>query len=58
MIIASKETYDLFFNAFGRDSFDGAGAIMDSIFNRGYSCPNASWNGTSSRSARASPPTT
>ncbi|HNP34683.1 MAG TPA: M4 family metallopeptidase [Woeseiaceae bacterium] len=46
MIIASKETYDLFANAFGRDSFDGAGATMDSIFNRGYSCPNASWNGT------------
>ena len=20
--------------------------MMDSIFNRGYSCPNASWNGT------------
>ena len=46
MIIASEETYDFFFESFGRDSFDGAGAIMDSIFNRGYSCPNASWNGT------------
>jgi Zn-dependent metalloprotease len=46
MIIASKETYDLYFNGFGRDSFDGAGKKMDSIFNRGYSCPNASWNGT------------
>jgi bacillolysin len=46
MIQASKETYDLFSNAFGRDSFDGAGATMDAIFNRGYSCPNASWNGT------------
>ena len=46
MILASKETYDLFFNAFGRDSFDGAGATMDAIFNRGYNCPNASWNGT------------
>ncbi|MDQ3175869.1 MAG: hypothetical protein M3Q91_19510, partial [Acidobacteriota bacterium] len=23
-----------------------SGAIMDAIFNRGYSCPNASWNGT------------
>ena len=46
MIIASKETYDFFYNAFGRDSFDGAGATMDAIFNRGYSCPNASWNGT------------
>ncbi|MBT9491899.1 MAG: M4 family metallopeptidase [Paucibacter sp.] len=46
MIAASKETYDLFKNAFGRDSFDGKGATMDSIFNRGDACPNASWNGT------------
>ena len=46
MILSSKDTYDLYSNAFGRDSFDGAGATMDSIFNRGYSCPNASWNGT------------
>ena len=45
MLMASQETYDLFSNAFGRDSFDGAGANMDSVFNRGYSCPNASWNG-------------
>jgi Zn-dependent metalloprotease len=45
MILASKETYDFFFNAFGRDSFDGEGAIMDAIFDRGYGCPNASWNG-------------
>ncbi|HSB36370.1 MAG TPA: PA domain-containing protein, partial [Thermoanaerobaculia bacterium] len=46
MITSSKETYDYFFEAFKRDSFDGAGAMMDSIFNRGYQCPNASWNGT------------
>ena len=46
MIYASGETYDLFFNAFGRDGFDGAGATMDAIFNRGNGCPNASWNGT------------
>ncbi|HEX9187041.1 MAG TPA: PA domain-containing protein, partial [Vicinamibacteria bacterium] len=45
MIYASKETYDLFSNAFGRDSFDASGGIMDSIFNRGNGCPNASWNG-------------
>ena len=45
MIRASKETYDLFWNAFRRDSYDGAGATMDSVFNRGDSCPNASWNG-------------
>lgn len=46
MIAASGEIYDLFKNAFGRDSFDGKGATMDSIFNRGNGCPNASWNGT------------
>ncbi|ALT78830.1 hypothetical protein AT984_18215 [Paucibacter sp. KCTC 42545] len=46
MISASGEIYDLFKNAFGRDSFDGKGATMDSIFNRGNGCPNASWNGT------------
>lgn len=46
MIQASKEVYDLFTRGFGRDSFDGAGKKMDSIFNRGYSCPNASWNST------------
>jgi len=46
MIQASGDVYDLFKNAFGRDSFDGNGARMDSIFNRGNGCPNASWNGT------------
>lgn len=46
MILSSKDTYDLYSHAFARDSFDASGAIMDSIFNRGYSCPNASWNGT------------
>jgi Zn-dependent metalloprotease len=47
MIYASGETYDLFSNAFGRDSFDGLGATMDAIFNRGGEgqCPKASWNG-------------
>jgi Zn-dependent metalloprotease len=45
MIIASQETYDFFNDAFGRDSFDGEGTAMDAIFDRGYGCPNASWNG-------------
>ena len=45
MITSSKEVYDFYKNAFGRDSYDGAGHILDSIFNRGYGCPNASWNG-------------
>src|SRR5262245_20713064 len=38
MITSSKETYDFYRNAFGRDSFDGAGAIMDAIFDRGNAC--------------------
>jgi bacillolysin len=46
MIVASKETYDFFRRTFGRDSFDNDGTTMDAIFNRGYDCPNASWNGT------------
>lgn len=45
MIQVSKETYDLYKRAFNRDSFDGAGGQMISIFNRGNACPNASWNG-------------
>jgi Zn-dependent metalloprotease len=45
MILASSDVYDLFSKAFGRDSYDGNGARMDSIFNRGDSCPNASWGG-------------
>jgi len=46
MIVASKEVYDFFKKTFGRDSFDDKGTAMDAIFDRGYSCPNASWNGT------------
>src|SRR5258706_120648 len=46
MIRSSKEVYDTYKNAFGYESFDGAGAQMDAIFNRGNACPNASWHGT------------
>lgn len=46
MLSASSEIYDLFKLAFGRDSYNGSGAVMDSVFNRGDGCPNASWNGT------------
>jgi bacillolysin len=46
MVLASRDIHGVFLNAFGYDSFDGAGATMDAIFNRGYDCPNASWNGT------------
>lgn len=46
MIAASSDVHDFFKRAFGRDSFNGAGATMDSIFNRGWGCVNASWNGS------------
>lgn len=45
MIAASSDVYDFFKTAFGRDSFNGTGGTMDSIYNRGNGCPNASWNG-------------
>ena len=35
VIASTKETYDLFKNGFGRDSFDGAGSVMYSIFDSG-----------------------
>jgi Zn-dependent metalloprotease len=39
------ESYNFYFNTFGRDSFDGAGSTMHGVFRRTASCPNASWNG-------------
>ncbi|HXW01065.1 MAG TPA: PA domain-containing protein, partial [Anaerolineae bacterium] len=46
LISGSGETYNLFFNAFGRDSFNGAGAIMHTVNNDPtIACPNANWNG-------------
>ena len=42
----SGDAYYHFFNAFGRDSYDGAGAEMQSVNNDPtISCPNANWNG-------------
>ena len=42
----SGEAYYYFFNAFGRDSWDGAGAEMQSVNNDPtIACPNANWNG-------------
>jgi Zn-dependent metalloprotease len=45
VITFSGESYELFSNAFGRDSYDGAGATMHGVFRRTQTCPNASWNG-------------
>ncbi|HZA49400.1 MAG TPA: M4 family metallopeptidase, partial [Myxococcaceae bacterium] len=46
LIVGTKEAYDLFKNAFGVDSYDGKGAVMDGVFNGGIGCANAFWNGT------------
>ena len=52
MIYASAETYWLYESAFQYDSnavgpfFPATAGEMHSIFNRGWSCPNASWNST------------
>jgi Zn-dependent metalloprotease len=45
VIATTKDTYDLFKNAFGRDSFDGAGAQMETIFNSGWVVGDGVWNG-------------
>ena len=42
----SGHSYYHFFNAFGRDSYDAAGAEMRSVNNDPtIACPNANWNG-------------
>jgi Zn-dependent metalloprotease len=42
----SGDAYYHFFNAFGRDSYDGDGAEMQSVNNDPtINCPNANWNG-------------
>jgi Zn-dependent metalloprotease len=46
IVNASGHSYYHFFNAFGRDSYDGAGAFMRSVNNDpDIACPNANWNG-------------
>jgi Zn-dependent metalloprotease len=43
----SGDSYRFYFNAFGRDSYDGLGAIMRTVNNDPtISCPNANWNGS------------
>ena len=42
----SGQSYHFFFGAFGRDSYDAAGAQMRSVNNDPtIACPNANWNG-------------
>jgi len=49
-IDGAGETYYLFQNAFGYDSWDGAGGRMDSIVNHAtLGCPNAQWTGVNTQ---------
>ncbi len=41
------QTYNLYASAFGRDSYDGLGHHMISVYLVNQQCPNAYWNGTS-----------
>jgi Zn-dependent metalloprotease len=46
IVTFSGHAYYLFFNTFGRDSYDAAGAEMQSVNNDPrINCPNANWNG-------------
>ncbi|HSH04524.1 MAG TPA: M36 family metallopeptidase [Anaerolineae bacterium] len=46
IVVASEDSYNFFANAFGRDSYDDAGAELQSVNNDPtISCPNANWNG-------------
>ncbi len=45
LVTSAGESWGLFYNTFGRDSFDDAGSTMVTLHNRPDSCPNASWNG-------------
>ena len=46
IVQGSGESYQFFFNSFGQDSYDDAGATMETVNNDPrISCPNANWNG-------------
>ncbi|HWL89788.1 MAG TPA: M4 family metallopeptidase [Actinomycetota bacterium] len=46
IVTFSGHSYNLFNNAFGRDSYDGEGAEMQTVNNDPrIACPNANWNG-------------
>ncbi len=46
LVNSAGESYWLYSNAFGRDSYNGAGAQMKTVNNDpGIKCPNANWNG-------------
>ncbi len=45
LLDSAAETWAMFDNTFGRDSFDAAGGTMITVHNSPDQCPNASWNG-------------
>lgn len=45
LLTTTSESYWMFRNTFGRDSFDNAGQQMIVVDNRPDYCPNASWHG-------------
>jgi bacillolysin len=47
LYVMAGHTYNLFSSAFGRDSFDGLGGTMHSVYLINDICPNAYWNGIS-----------
>ncbi|MBI2031489.1 MAG: M4 family metallopeptidase [Candidatus Levybacteria bacterium] len=42
------DTYNFYFNSFGRDSYNNQGAVLKGKMHYPMSCPNASWVGQSS----------
>lgn len=46
LVLGTGESYWLYQNTFGYDSYDGEGATMTTVANDGrINCPNANWNG-------------
>ena len=45
LYLFAGQTYNMFASAFGRDSYDGAGHSLHSVYLVNDICPNAYWNG-------------
>jgi bacillolysin len=47
LYLFAGQTYNLYSSGFGRDSYDGTGGTMHSVYLINDACPNAYWNGIS-----------
>ncbi|HEX6186641.1 MAG TPA: M4 family metallopeptidase, partial [Pyrinomonadaceae bacterium] len=47
LYLFAGQTYNLYSSGFGRDSYDGTGGTMHSVYLINDVCPNAYWNGIS-----------